>query len=105
MEKIKEKLSCIYSQEMTEEIFKKYEETIKKDLHIIQSQTDLEYELTVDLYINNNFDSVKSICVFFDIPYENKKKEKELTDIQKKLLELRLISDNKDNYYETNISS
>lgn len=92
--KIMNKLSSMEIENISEE----FESNIIKDVNIIKSQTGIDFDKSLDIYLENDFIIVKSICSFFDIPFEKENKNEFLTDVQIKLKELRIIANDKDAY-------
>lgn len=92
-----------YDDNKCTEIFKMFESNINDDLKSIISQTDLDIYKSYNLYKKNNFNVVNSIIEYLD-PEVNKiskvPNSDNLTDVQKKLSELRIIADSKDSIYE-----
>lgn len=99
-QKIIEKMSEKYSQDKSKEIYQKMKKEILNDINIILSQTGSNIEESVNLYLENNGNTVSAICSFFNI--SNKKNEKSVikNETQTKLDQLRIIANQKDKVYD-----
>lgn len=98
-EKVIEKLKEQYNPEKSIEIYQASKEDIFSELEIISKQTGSSLKSSLELYLKNNGNTVKAICSFFNISEEEKKLE-EKDNIQKKLDQLRVIANHKDQYYD-----
>ena len=100
-EKIIEKMNEQYTQEKSKEIYQKMKKEILNDINIIISQTGTDKEKSVNLYLQNNGNTVSAICSFFDISKEkNEIKNKTKNETQIKLDQLRIIANQKDKVYD-----
>ena len=98
-EKVIQKLKEQYSEEKSKEIYQKSKKDIFEEIDIICKQTGAPVEQSLELYLQNNANTVSAICSFFDIK-EKKKSEIKKNDIQNKLDQLRVIANDKDQCYD-----
>lgn len=99
-EKITERMNGQYSEEKSKEIYQKMKTEILTDINIIISQTGATLEKSVDLYLQNNGNTVSAICSFYNISKEKNKKKEVKNETQIKLDQLRIIANQKDKVYD-----
>lgn len=97
-----------YNEMAIEEIININKSNISNDIKSIINETQLEYKDATLLYIKNNYNPMNSICTYLNIKeytieqkqkHKNERMQKE-EEIKKKIDELRIIANDRDNYYE-----
>lgn len=95
-----EKMSEQYTVEKSKEIYQRMKDEVLNDINIILSQTGTTKEESVNLYLENNGDTVSAICSFFDISKKKKERTEIKNETQTKLDQLRIIANQKDKVYD-----
>jgi len=97
-----------YNEEAITEIININRCNINNDIKSIQNETSLDYEKATLLYIENSYNAMNSIFKHLNIKDDNHidkhkdidKKDEIQKEVQKKINELRIIANDRDNYYE-----